>query len=299
MKRPLLLPTLLITQFIFSQNIVIADTINKSPIPFATIKYNKTDGDYSNPKGIIDLTQVSFDTLEISHLGYNTVKIPKLQVIDTIYMTPHATQLESVTVKAKTDEQITFKPLKKSSLWKSCILTPKLELCALVYPKTEYWDYYLDMVSFSFYNDIGKNDIKKLHEEIDALIRINIYHNNKGKLGEQIYSSTPIKINNIEKDEIQHDISSLMLKATPDGYWFTLEMLGYYSNNNEVTIDGIPFVRPRLTQKESKFCQVETYHKYVFNENDNFVHIDKVLKMGGFYGENEHRYLSIGFTISK
>lgn len=92
---------LFISTISYSQQgkILILDKSSKEIIPYASIKFiNTTEGTYSNEKGVFNINS-GIDSIEISCLGYQTIKISTNEIQTTTYLTPTTTLLKAVELK--------------------------------------------------------------------------------------------------------------------------------------------------------------------------------------------------------
>lgn len=80
-----------------SQRIFIVDSIDKTPLAFVAVKYDKGSL-YTNEKGWFNVDVIKGDTIELSLLGYKTKQIQTNKIKDTIYLSTELTQLDEVIV---------------------------------------------------------------------------------------------------------------------------------------------------------------------------------------------------------
>ena len=86
---------------LYSQ-ITVIDKSSKKTIPFVNIQYTQNSklllGEYSNEIGqfILDKNP-NFDRLIISCMGYNTIKLKRDEVLDTIFLVPKVYKLNDIT----------------------------------------------------------------------------------------------------------------------------------------------------------------------------------------------------------
>ncbi len=87
---------------LYSQ-ITVIDKSSKKTIPFVNIQYTQNSklllGEYSNEIGqfILDKNP-NFDRLIISCMGYNTIKLKRDEVLDTIFLVPKVYKLNDITL---------------------------------------------------------------------------------------------------------------------------------------------------------------------------------------------------------
>lgn len=98
-------PLILLVFFSFqaytqSKKIVVADSIDKFPLPYASIiALNKKAGFYTNDKGVVTIPDNLYDTFLINYNGYVAKKIALGSVNDTIFLIRTYNQLEEIVVQ--------------------------------------------------------------------------------------------------------------------------------------------------------------------------------------------------------
>ena len=81
--------------------IIVADSSNHTPIPFATIgSTSGSDGFYSDIKGEFPRKLLNDKEYEITCVGYHPKKINPAEVKDTIFLSPSEVKLREVEVKS-------------------------------------------------------------------------------------------------------------------------------------------------------------------------------------------------------
>lgn len=301
MKSIILLSIFLIIVTISNaQDIVVADAVDKSPIPFVTVKFNES-GLYTNEKGILRTDLTKTKSLELYHLGYKTLKIYTVDIQDTIYMQPEATVLNEVVIDMKGHNTTLLKPLKSGKGFSISYLLLSMENSIVIHPKKEITGFYVDEVTIPFHKRnkwLTKDYLKKTK----AFVRINIYQVDNNLPSTQIYSSNPIEIHAQDKDEITLDLSRHLIQLSQKGLSFGIEFLGFYDDNDnliEFDDDTPSYVLTTLTGKTSNSYDATTYIKYIFNKETNFILMnDFINRDDGFLKKEYHRNLSIGLKLS-
>lgn len=81
-------------------NVVLVNSKNLEPIPFATIKIlNTKSGTYSDENGKFSMQANAKDTVLISSIGFTTKKtLVGTSLIDTIFLDPYMQELDAVTI---------------------------------------------------------------------------------------------------------------------------------------------------------------------------------------------------------
>lgn len=301
MKNPLpLIIFLILTTICKAQDIVVADAVDKTPIPFVTVKFNDT-GLYTNEKGILRTDLTKTKSLELHHLGYKTLEINTGDIQDTILMHPQAALLNEVVINAKRENSIQLKPLKSNRSFGDTPIPQASEIFIVMHPKNDLLNFFVDEVTIPF-RKRNRWDRKDYLEGTRAFVRINIYEVKNNLPSTQIYSSDPITIQAQEKDEIKLDLTDLYIQFNENGLSFGIEFLGYYDGNeNPIKSDNnLPlFFRPTLTGKSSKSYTATTYRKYIFDKETHITPINDIINRDdGFLDREYYRNLSIGLKLS-
>ena len=283
-----------------AQDIVVADAVDKTPIPFVTVKFNQS-GLYTNEKGILRTDLTKTKNLELHHLGYKTLRINTVDVQDTIFMQPEATLLNEVVIDVKGHNTTFLKPLKSNNFFPSAHLLMAQEHAIVIHPKKGIAGFYVDEVTIPFHKR-DKWRTKDYLKEAKAFVRVNIYEVDNNLPSTQIYSSDPIKIDAQDKEVIVLDLSHHLIQLNQKGLAFGIEFLGFYDDGDHMIHfddDTSPYVLTTLTGKTSKFYTATTYRIYIFEEEAQFIPInDLINRNDGFLKKEYYRNLSIGLKLS-
>ena len=76
----------------------IIDAISQEPLSYAKIYISQTNGTMSNEYGDFILHAFSDDSLQISHIGYEPIKIRASDLRRKIHMKPMRTTLQEITI---------------------------------------------------------------------------------------------------------------------------------------------------------------------------------------------------------
>jgi len=294
----LFLVYLIVFTSVASQSITVADSVTKKGLSFVAVKFQDS-GLYTNERGLFNWpNDRAVENVELIYLGYKNLQISYGSVKDTIYMSPISTALDEVIVSnVKKHKRQHVKPGKKTRFFGDFPLSSKIELLTVLYPNGKYLDAYIEKVYFPI--------AKKFAFEVDsktaeAVVRVNIYRVVDSLPAEQLFQSKPIKISGYSRDEIVVDISDEIITMTTDGLCFGVEMIGFYDNNQEVTLQK-SFVRQQLTAESGKVFSAKSYYRYLLSENTELKSIKSFIKksMDAFNMNRDYNYnLSIGFDLS-
>ena len=102
----LLIFTILFSKTIYAQTnlkSVVKNATTKAPVPFATIKFDEQSGVMANEEGVfkIENDQVLKDSISISSIGYETLKVAPVNLDTVTYLKPEVLELATVFVTDK------------------------------------------------------------------------------------------------------------------------------------------------------------------------------------------------------
>lgn len=298
MKKILFLYFLSIWCLSYSQTFVVADSLTKEPLAFATVVLDEKEMLYSNEKGAFTVKN-NFENVTVTYLGYNDFTSEVKLLKDTIFLRANPFALQEVIITNQ--DAILYKMgfLKKAKLLYSLPIRPKTELVICITPNEKHINSYVETVEFPLRKIKFYNETDKLYKNVPAVVRVNIY-TTKNKLPDQkIFSSEPIKFIMSNKELIKVDISSEMIRFSEEGLCFGIEMIGRISQDGEF-VEENSYAEPIFTDKNSPDYTAQTYHN-VFLGNDNLYDMNDFFNEQAFKILKKHTYrnynLAIGLTL--
>jgi hypothetical protein len=278
-----------------SQNVIVVDSITKLPLSFVAIEFNDT-GFYSSIDGKFDLKSAVSDSIKIKLLGYKTQSLITVNVQDTIFLQPQSYKLDEIVLTGNPTETKSIKLLKGAKSFGSWPLQPKSEIITSVYPFDKIANYYVNKITIRFSKVIEKKELKNTN--VKAYVRIHIYDSDKNKLSEPLYSSKSIDVNSFSKDIAIFDVSEQVLLLKESGIFIGLELIGYYLDSNEQeSVNSV--IRPQLTSKTNDYFKSNSYLRFVFQNNEQLIPMNEIIKKGNPDGRDISRNLNIGLELSK
>src|SRR5690606_7354005 len=225
MKKILFLYFLSICYLGYPQTFVVADSLTKAPLAFATVILDEKEMLYSNEKGVFAV-QNHFENITVTYLGYDDFTSKKQQLKDTIFLSPKPFDLEEVTITNHSTHIQKIGYLKKAKPIRSLPLSPKNEFVIKIIPKSDYVNSYIEIVEFPLAKVKNYNETDKLYKNAPAVVRVNIYTVKNELPYQKIFSSEPIKFIMSDKEMITVDISREMIQLPEEGLCFGIEMIG-------------------------------------------------------------------------
>lgn len=300
MKKILFLYFLSICCLGFSQTFVVADSLTKEPLAFATVVLDEKEMLYSNEKGVFTI-QNQFEKITLTYLGYNDFVSERKLLKDTIFLNPKPFELQEVTITNNNVPLQKIGFLKRAKLLYSLPISPKTELVICIVPVEKHVNSYVETIEFPLRKIKFYNDTDKLYKNVPAVVRVNIY-TVKNKLPDQkIFSSEPIKFIMSNKELIKVDISREMIQLPQEGLCFGIEMIGRVNQDGEF-VEENSYAQPIFTDNESPDYTAQTYHN-AFLGKDNLYdmnvsfnrEISRIVKNHTYKNYN----LAIGLTLRK
>lgn len=298
MKKILFFYFLSIWCLSYSQTFVVADSLTKEPLAFATVVLDEKEMLYSNEKGAFTVKN-NFENVTVTYLGYNDFVSERKLLKDTVFLNPKPFELQEVTITNHNVPLQKIGYLKRAKLLYSLPIRPKTELVICITPNEKHINSYVETVEFPLRKIKFYNETDKLYKNVPAVVRVNIY-TTKNKLPDQkIFSSEPIKFIMSNKELIKVDISSEMIQLPEEGLCFGIEMIGRINQDGEF-VEENSYVEPIFTDKDSPDYIAQTYHN-VFLGNDNLYDMTDFFNEQAFKILKKHTYrnynLAIGLTL--
>src|SRR5690606_28678253 len=225
MKKILFFYFLSIWCLSYSQTFVVADSLTKEPLAFATVVLDEKEMLYSNEKGAFTVKN-NFENVTVTYLGYNDFTSEVKLLKDTIFLRANPFALQEVIITNQ--DAILYKMgfLKKAKLLYSLPIRPKTELVICITPNEKHINSYVETVEFPLRKIKIYNETDKLFKNATAVVRINIYTVKNKLPNQKVFSSETIKFIMSDKELITADISREMIQFPEEGLCFGIEMIG-------------------------------------------------------------------------
>jgi hypothetical protein len=256
MKKILMSILLLIPSILFAQNsvcITIIDSISKQAIPFIKIHTGGKDrGYYSDHNGFININNLSDnDTLYIVDIFYEHKFLPikTLQKNQQILLSPNTLILNEAVVKPfiererEKEKEIGYAQIRPNTNYFNAVIGT--ELAFLIEYKNIETAYIKDIII----------KVKK-NTKNNPLIRIHLYHDEKGKPGEEIYlKDNLITISN--KNMVKFNIKNQNIQLPENGIFVALEWTGKLNENGKIFNDNSYFLNPRINVRSTNNTKIK------------------------------------------
>jgi hypothetical protein len=292
MKKLIFILFILVTNNLYSQKIIVIDSVNKKPIPFVTIKLNNEKGTYTDENGFFELIKNSNDTIKLSHISFDEINVKSSEIKDTIVMSPNAVIIKEIIVSNGKEiiNYIDF-PKKKSS-YNNFPVYAKSEIITFITPNKENREAKILKIHLNFIKNTSNNK----NTSTRTAFRVNIYSSTKNRVEKKIFSSETYVINFTKKNKIEVDLKNENIEFSSDGIFISIEALGDMNNEGKF-IENQSSINPILSENNIDDYSSTTYIRYIFNNSYSLKPINEFLEK--ISNKKIKRNLSFGLTISK
>ncbi|WP_040282784.1 peptidase associated/transthyretin-like domain-containing protein [Psychroserpens damuponensis] len=276
----------------------IIDSETKYPVSYATISFGDGQGVFADDDGLFIFTKKLYkdvDSLFISSLGYKDLALATANLPKTIEMKVDVNRLDEVIVTAKIDRKFkkeTIKPYLDDDYYKCWLPTIESEI-AVFFPNGN--DKLKKITSVLFPFALESKDWKKRKRanadkrKFSTLFKVKFYKNDNGLPGDVMtYTNIVFRATEDDGDEFELDVTKHDLFIPEDGFFVSLQVLGYTDQNGKLLpnkkykeIKGkvgmvkIPTNFRPLLPFTNEINAHNTYIKRVFINGNNWVQFKK------------------------
>lgn len=226
----------LISSFSIAQT-HIQDIETKEPISFATISFGNGNGIFADEDGKFIFTKKLYhdiDTLEISALGYENLKLATLDLSEIIVLESAADQLQEVIVQAKPSGKFktqNVKPVAHQDYFKCWLPTIESEIAVFfsntIKKPTKISKLYLPIKTEAKNWDKRKSKTAK-KRPFSTLFKVNFYENEDGFPGDVLsYENVTFIVNEQSDNVFELDIDKNDIYLPQKGIFISIQILGY------------------------------------------------------------------------
>jgi hypothetical protein len=274
MKKKVLLLIYLFPIYVFSQKeIYIKDFKTKKELPYATINFlQKNKGLYTNERGVFLLPEIKSDSIEISYIGYDSLKFKASKIKDTIFLRQSSIILSEIEINTgKSKEKVIGYIRKKKNL--SWHIKKKTELATLIRYNKYYKDAYIKkiFIPISKEGGIKKGNIwESDFPDFRSVFRVHLYSNSEGKPNKSVLkNSILIECDQNSSNILEIDITDEFIKFPKEGVFVGVEMIGVLDNNGSISNNKSSILPSfKFTKKKEKNISSISYIKIIFLGNN-------------------------------
>ncbi|MBJ7879421.1 hypothetical protein JEM65_01950 [Gelidibacter salicanalis] len=282
-----MLLSLLCATFSFSQT-KITDAQSQYPVSYATVSFNNGNGLFANDEGEFIFTKKLYpdiDTLYISALGYQDLKIATMNLPTAIQMQTETNALDEVLITAKTDRKFKvedIKPYLDDDYYHCWLPTVESEI-AVYFNNPDEAQKKITKVYFPITLESKDWERRKRSnadkKPFSTLFKVKFYTNQNGYPGQEIiYKTLVVRATEKDGDAVIFDVSDEAIFIPQTGIFVSLQVLGYTDANGKLlsnkkykeiksrggSVVKIPTNFRPLLPFTDKISQNRTYIKRVF-----------------------------------
>lgn len=231
MKAKLLLLHLIIANTILAQDIQIVDSLDFSPVPFATISFGNGLGTFADEDGGFSFSKKKYadiDSLFISAIGYAVKSVKVDSTVHKVLLKPEISELSEVIVSAPKEGKFKMKKKKGQTHTDvfACWLPTVESEVAVLFKRyedraTQISKLYLPINAEREYKSKGKG-------KFATIFRIQYYENLGGAPGAPIaYENVVFSISEKADKIFELDVSSKSIFIPEKGIFVSIQVLGY------------------------------------------------------------------------
>lgn len=237
MHRFLIFILLIASNFCLAQ-VVILDSINLEPVPYATISFGNGLGNFADGDGEFLFSKEKYsdvDTLFISAMGYAEKTVLTANLSKKILLKPEVSQLSEVIVFAPKNGKFKtrkYKPTTHIDLFTSWLPTVESEVAVLFKrhenKPTQISTLLLPINAESKYKTKGKG-------KFATIFRIQFYENYHGFPRDALgYEPIVFAMNEKEDKIFELDVSSKSIYIPESGIFVSIQVLGYANSKGRL-----------------------------------------------------------------
>lgn len=281
----------------FAQTKVISNE-TKYPVSYATISFGDGQGIFADEEGLFYFTKKLYpdvDSLFISALGFKDKAIATANLSPSIFLDTETNTLDEVVIRTTVNRKFkteTLKPYLDDDYYKCWLPTIESEI-AVYFPNDD--KRLKKITSILFPITLESQDWKKRKRSnadkraFSTLFKVKFYNNDNGIPGESLtYSNIVFRVTETNGDEFELNVSEYDLIIPDDGFYVSLQVLGYTDDKGKLlpnkkykeiktktgTVKIPTNFRPLLPFTD-EIEQYRTYIKRVFIQGNNWIQFKK------------------------
>lgn len=227
-----------------SSQTTIIDAETAYPVSYATVSFGDGQGLFADNDGLFIFTKKLYpdvDSLYISALGYKAISLSTSDLPKTIKMSIELNELDEVLLTAKINRKFkkeTLKPYLDDDYYKCWLPTIESEI-AVYFPNTN--DKLKKITTVRFPISLESRDWNKRKRanadkrKFSTLFKVKFYANDNGLPGRVLtYSNIVFRVTEKNGDEFELDVSENDIFFPNDGFFVSLQVLGYTDPNGKL-----------------------------------------------------------------
>ncbi|MCK8479671.1 hypothetical protein [Psychroserpens algicola] len=222
----------------------ILDKDTQYPVSYATISFGDGQGLFADDDGMFIFTKKLYpdvDSLYITALGYKDLTISTIELPKRIEMQTEANKLDEILITARIDRKFkkeSIKPYLDDDYYKCWLPTIESEI-AVFFPNGN--EKLKKLTSVVFPITLESRDWKKRKRanadkrKFSTLFKVKFYKNDDGSPGDPMtYTNIVFRVTEQNGDEFELDVSEHDLFIPDDGFFVSIQVLGYTDQNGKL-----------------------------------------------------------------
>ncbi len=250
MKKLFPLLLLFLAQIAYSQNYTILDSVQKTPISYATISFGNGNGTFADADGNFRFSKKWYpdiDSLYISALGHKELALSTKSLPKEILLVEDVAMLKEVIITAEKKRKYKTKKLPSevhNDYFRSWLPTVESEI-AVFFPKntersTKIASVYLPVKVESSNRNATKN------QSFTTVFKMQFYTNNNGFPGKRMsYDDVIFNVTDKGKSNFELNVSEYKVFIPKEGIFVSIQVLGYADKDGKL-------------QQTKKYSEIET-----------------------------------------
>ncbi len=316
MKKLFPLLLLFLTQTVLGQYYTVLDSVQKSPISYATISFGNGNGTFADADGKFQFSKKWYpdiDSLYISALGHKETALATKSLPEQILLVQDIAELKEVIITAEKKRKYKTKRLAAevhNDYFRCWLPTVESEI-AVFFPKNSQKPTKIASVYLPVKVESSNRNASK-EQSFSTLFKMQFYGNDNGFPGERLpYEDIIFNVTDKDKPNFELDVSEYKVYIPKEGIFISVQVLGYADKQGRLqqtkkyheveTRKGIIKVsttfRPLLpfTDKINGF---KTFTRRVFYKNRTWQRFDREYSKNNNLIKNNDTNYGIGLKLN-
>ncbi|MBQ0736518.1 hypothetical protein [Aquimarina celericrescens] len=250
MKKLFPLLLLFLTQTVLGQYYTVLDSVQKSPISYATISFGNGNGTFADADGKFQFSKKWYpdiDSLYISALGHKEAALATKSLPEQILLVQDIAELKEVIITAEKKRKYKTKRLAAevhNDYFRCWLPTVESEI-AVFFPKNSQKPTKIASVYLPVKVESSNRNASR-EQSFSTLFKMQFYSNNNGFPGERLpYEDIIFNVTDKDKPNFELDVSEYKVYIPKEGIFVSVQVLGYADKQGRL-------------QQTKKYHEVET-----------------------------------------
>lgn len=250
MKKLFLLLLLFLAKTTYSQNYTVLDSVQNTPISYATISFGNGNGTFADADGNFRFSKKWYsdiDSLYISAVGYKEQALATTALPKSIVLVQNVAELKEVYITAERKRKYKTKKLASiihNDYFKSWLPTVESEI-AVYFPKDSEKSTKIASVYLPIKIESSNRNSSKT-QAFSTLFKMQFYSNKKGYPGKRLfYEDIIFIVTDKDKSNFELNVSEYKVFIPKEGIFVSIQVMGYADKEGKL-------------QQTKKYSEIET-----------------------------------------